>query len=166
MKITIILCVLFYSCSSCFTQKNNEVITTKQASKNPDSIVMVDLAAFDYDTAQYLNENLIKNKQLFVNRELSVLIGKLEIPVKSYFIGEKFNQPKFVPEMTLVFTDFGKLLNDKRQEKYKLVTIIWQDPISKDSTFELLLKTKGVWSEQAYEFYKNHLIKDIRMVER
>jgi len=127
---------------------------------------MSGLKTFNYDTVKYLNENLLKNKQSFMGKELSVLINNLEIPVKNYFIGEKFDQPKSVPEITLIFTEIEKLLKDKQREKHKLVTIVWQQPIVKDSTFQLLKATKGVWSKEAYEFYKRRLIKDIIMAER
>lgn len=136
------------------------------ASKVDSTIIISGLKSFDNDTVQYLNENFKKQKQFFVHKELTVLVDSLGIPIKSYLIGEKFNQPDSVSEITLVFTDMSRLILDRQHEKYKLMKIIWQRSISLDSTLKVLNRTKGIWDKEAYEFYKNCIIKDIIMVEK
>lgn len=155
---------LLIGCNSCSINKNQK----QKAQKKEDvsGLTIKPLHGFENDTIKYLFTNVIQQKKFFVDKKLLFLIDNLEIPVENYLIGSNFNQPDSIPSITLLFTNMNSFFVNKKEKKYILLNIEWVKPVDKKSSVDLMNKTKGRWTDEAYNFYKDRLVKDITTVEQ
>ncbi|GEM_PF-3530404 len=168
MRISIyILIILLLGCNSCFLNKKvkqkevDQVKTGKQNVSDSQHISIRSLASFKNDTIAYLRTNIYQQKKFFIGKKLEVLLDSLEIDVQNYFINDNPNKPDLFEDILILHSSAKDLL--KNHGKEKLIQIFWSKPVDADSTYSLIKKTKGVWTNEAYAFYKDRIIKDIKM---
>ena len=173
MKILIyILPTLLLGCSGCFLnkkvkQKNvDQVKIEKQNIPVSQHISMRSLASFENDTIAYLQTNIYQQKQFFIGKKLEVLLDSLQLDVQNYLINNNPNKPDLFEDILLLHSSIKSLLKNHEKEKQKIIQIFWSKPVDADSTYSLIKKTKGVWTNEAYAFYKDRIIRDIKITSK
>ena len=113
------------------------------------------------DTLAYMRTSIIDRKSKYIGKELNVLLNDLELPINNYTIGGS-NLRGISPSLSLKFYP-KNVLELKRQAKIDpvILVIIWETPLSKDDILPILLKSKGVWTNEEQEYYGKQIVKDI-----
>ncbi len=117
------------------------------------------------DTLAYMRTSIIDRKSKYIGKELNVLLNDLELPINNYTIGGS-NLRGISPSLSLKFYP-KNVLELKRQAKIDpvILVIIWETPLSKDDILPILLKSKGVWTNEEQEYYGKQKVKDIGLVD-
>lgn len=119
--------------------------------------------AFTGDTLSYVQTSIIDKKDVFIGRQLKVLLDSLEIPVKSYLIS--ITHKKIIsPGLTLSFYNKSESSQKHHKgEKFVKIHIDWMNPVPKDSVNVLFDKSKGEWLEAERNYYGRQRIRDVQL---
>jgi hypothetical protein len=144
----IILSIVIFFLTSCDSNSNsgpvaaahdgNDAVTDSPAD---DSIryIFKSIAKFKGDTSSYLKRNFIVYKKDYINRNLSVLLNKLEIPINKFFTGSDGNFPHNVINIYFSFyTDKVTSEKEKKKTDPGILIIQFVDQLPKDSVGRIL----------------------------
>lgn len=162
-KIFFILLIVLVSCKSKQEILSTQQETTKNSKYNNPNYEP--LHKFEGDTLKYLQTNfLLKNKDFYKSKPLSVLFNDLEIDVKAYS-GSSGKDLNFSNSLILSFYSRKQEKVKIKEKKDPLVLIIdWEVELPQQEIVEFLRKNDGRWTEEEKHYYGQHIIKDIRMV--
>ncbi|WP_447641028.1 MULTISPECIES: hypothetical protein [Chitinophagaceae] len=113
------------------------------------------------DTIGLLKQTILNKKSNFLGKPFSTLVNALpaSLPIKNYY-------PEPFSKMNRK-TDFGFMSMDNLRRGAKniiYVIIYWLNPASEDSEFAQWRKLPvGQWDQDDLDFYKNWIIKDIKL---
>ncbi|MFH6991796.1 hypothetical protein [Flavobacterium sp. FlaQc-48] len=142
---------------------NSKEETTKNSKYNNPNYEPLD--KFEGDTLKYLQTNfLIKSKDFYKGKPLSILLNDLEIEVKAYSgaAGWDLNYSK---SLSLnCYTRKQKKLKIKEKKNPLVLIVDWEVPLPQEKVVELLRKNDVRWTEEEKKYYGQHIIKDIEMV--
>ncbi|NRS87716.1 uncharacterized protein YceK [Flavobacterium sp. 7E] len=113
------------------------------------------------DTLAYVRTSIIDRKSEYIGKNLNVLLNDLELPINNYLIGS--SQIRGIsPDIALQFYP-KNVLELKRQATIDpvILNIVWETPLPKDEVLPILLKSKGVWTNEEKEYYGKQKVKDI-----
>lgn len=149
---------------SCKTNKPSGSSVVNKVSEAPTSNTVASPGQIVTDTLSYAKD-VIANKEKYINKELSVLLNDLKIPVKSYsIINSRFD---VIDGITLSFDDRitsnRKQAQDDDAKKPGFLHITWKTPIPAAKHNEIMQKStsKGNWQAAEQEFYPKQIIGDI-----
>lgn len=156
-KILLIICVIFIKSINAFA------FSTKTKS--------IGTVSFDkvptFDTLQWVQNNIINNKQNFIGREFSVLLNSLPIPVKSYFYSSNESKRNISPSLSISF--LPPFMADDEIYPATITpvvnVIVWQTPLPISSCEPLILTNKGNWTNSEGEFYGNKIVADVLLID-
>jgi hypothetical protein len=161
--IFLIVLIAFCACRSAKPATGKPAATNepKEIAINPQSTRSVP------DTLNYV-KSIIANKDKYINKELSILLNDLKIPVKSYSPGISANNRYVSPNITFSFDDM-QTTNSKQDQTHGLsnpvyLTIAWKTPLSKEETSAALSKSTnaGNWGPVEEGYYSKQIVGDIK----
>jgi hypothetical protein len=164
MKIYIpILLMLLLGCKSVKTTTTNSI--SEETTTVPKYQKLNTFKGTTNDTLAYVRTSIINRKSKYIGKELKVLLNDLELPINNYTIGGS-NLRGISPSLSLEFYP-NNVLELKRQARIDpvILVIIWETPLSKDDILPILLKSKGVWTNDEQEYYGKQKVKDIGLVD-
>ena len=117
------------------------------------------------DTLAYVRTSIIDRKSEYIGKELKVLLNDLELPINNYLIG--------LSNLRGISTDIRfkfypkNVVELKKQAKIDpvILVIIWETPLPLDIVDPMVLKSKGVWTNEEQEYYSKQKVKDIGLVD-
>ncbi len=120
-----------------------------------------------FDTLQWVQTNIINNKQNFIDREFSVLLNALPIPLKSYYTISPENAVgnitsigvSFLPSFEAYADNYPPVMFPVR------LIIVWQTPIPMIEYDSIGYASKGVWGNAENQFFGNRIVADIFLVD-
>ena len=117
------------------------------------------------DTLAYVRTSIIDRKSEYIGKELNILLNDLELPINNYLIGSS-NLRGISPDIGLQFypKNVVNLKIEKRIDPV-ILNIVWETPLPKDVVLPILLKSKGIWTNEAQEYYGKQIIKDIVLTD-
>jgi hypothetical protein len=156
MKLTILIffCIAFFF--ACSNPKKIVHVPEIYPVKSTDTSGK--LSSFDNDTAKYL-ANLVKNKQKYIDKPLSVFLADLEVPIISFVCGPA--EKKAYNAQMMLQTNDGVIHYDKISNKQPAfeIYIVWK-------TLQLMSGVRAVqddnfkngkpryeWSQNAKEYF-------------
>ena len=155
--------MLLLGCKSVKTTITNSI--SKETTTVPKYQKLNTFKGTTNDTLAYVRTSIIDRKSKYIGKELNVLLNDLELPINNYTIGGS-NLRGISPSLSLKFYP-KNVLELKRQAKIDpvILVIIWETPLSKDDILPILLKSKGVWTNEEQEYYGKQKVKDIGLVD-
>jgi len=120
-----------------------------------------------FDTLQWVQNNIISNKQNFIGGNFTALLNTLPIPLKSYYTISPENTINSCTAIGVSFLPSFEADPDNYPPGMFLVTliIVWQTPIPLSECVEIGKITKGNWTGSENQFYGNRIIADILLVD-
>ncbi len=117
------------------------------------------------DTLAYMRTSIIDRKSEYIGKELKFLLNDLELPINNYLIGSSHLRG-ISPDIGLQFypKNVVNLKIEKRIDPV-ILNIVWETPLPKDVVLPILLKNKGIWTNEAQEYYGKQIIKDIVLTD-
>jgi hypothetical protein len=120
------------------------------------------------DTLNYI-KTFVDNKQNYINKEASVLLNDINMPVLSYITSGSDADRTISPSITISFLSrkessiraFKKPLS---AEKLFFLVIDWKTPLKIDDVNSLKLLSKGEWLNGEKEFFSKQIVGDILMI--
>ena len=128
------------------------------------------LASFKGDTSKYLIENFVSHQQPYKNKELNVLLHRLEVPVKGYLANTGGDYVEKGEEMQCVAItlDFYNGYEIDREVKNKKeparLVISWKKPFSFENSIRLYRKFHCGYTDSVRRFYGKQVIDSITYV--
>ncbi len=113
------------------------------------------------DTLAYVRTSIIDRKSEYIGKELKFLLNDLELPINNYLIGSSHLRGI---SPTLSFKFYPKnVVELKRQAKIDpvILVIVWETPLPKDVVLPMIIKNKGIWTNEEQEYYGKQKVKDI-----
>jgi hypothetical protein len=124
------------------------------------------LAAYKGDTAKYVTEGFMNQKEKYVNQPLDIFLKDLGIPVRSYFRIINHKNRFQVRGVMLYFTDAASMhmsmMNNRKWEKS--IQVAFVVPGASDTTDQIYKKSDGAWLDGEADYYGKLLIKDMRLI--
>ena len=140
------------------------IISAFGSYKNINSETYRSFKKFDNDTLGYLKSNFYDHKEFYKEKELGVLLNKIELPIKSY-------TPIFnINDVTGIYISLFYDLKEKRyklsnKEKTHNLIVEFRKPIPVNEISNMLLKNKGNWTKDEAEFFGKQIVKDIDLMD-
>jgi hypothetical protein len=116
------------------------------------------------DTMRYIQSTIIDHQSDYIHNQFKKVIADLRLPIKSY-----------VPDLTslhtipkiIIFFDKGDTVENRLNNKRKIysLTIVFENPPSKDSAFSLVMKDHGEWSPMAKAFYGERIVSFMELLD-
>jgi hypothetical protein len=163
MKGSYIIILALFCFASCKTNRPVSSAVNK-AAELPSANTVASPNQLVSDTLGYVND-IVANRDKYINKELSVLINDLKVPVKSYAIIN--SRPTYVEGIRVSFDDrvttIRKQAQDDETKKAGILNIMWKIPIPAEKHKEIMEKStsKGEWQSAEQEFYSKQIIRDI-----
>ena len=160
MKIYIpLLLMLLLGCKSVTTTTTNGI--SKETNTIPKYRKLNTFKGTTNDTLAYVRTSIIDRKSEYIGKELNILLNDLELPINNYLIGSS-NLRGISPDIGLQFypKNVVNLKIEKRIDPV-ILNIVWETPLPKDVVLPILLKSKGVWTNEEQEYYGKQIVKDI-----
>jgi hypothetical protein len=139
---------------SCKVHKNTESAATVKSMQNADTSsapkkgTPLHLAQFGGNRLAYL-QAIVANKQEYVDKELSVLLNDLELPITRYStFGSTPPKNSSISRYVILFDS---------------VIIYWKTPLSREDVWKLGDTNKYKWTKEVQAFYGKQVIGDISM---
>jgi hypothetical protein len=163
MKKYIIIIGIFFITLTIFAVPGNDKIGKKNAVK-----YALNISDTSMDTLSYL-KTFIDNKQNYINKELSVLLNDLNMPVLSYITSGSDIDRTISPSITISFlsrkeSSIRRFRKPHSAEKLFFLVIDWKTPLKIDDINSLMLLSKGEWLNGEKEFFGKQIVGDIRMI--
>lgn len=128
------------------------------------------LASFKGDTSKYLIENFVNHQHPYKNKELNVLLHRLEVPVKGYLanIGGDYVEKGEVMQCVAITFDFydGREIDRKvssKKEPAELI-IFWKKPFSFENSVHLYRQFNNRYTDGVKRFYGKQIIDSISYI--
>ncbi|HVX26930.1 MAG TPA: hypothetical protein VHB70_11345 [Parafilimonas sp.] len=107
------------------------------------------------DSIGYLNE-IVANKQKYINKQLSVLLNDLKLQAKFYFLSSRSKKRK--ANSIYIWFDSIPLLGNTT----KALIIVWTSPLSIDDEIsETFVGYQGKWTDSVQKYFGKQVVKDI-----
>ena len=117
---------------------------------------------FTGDTLQYIETEIINNKQLFIGKPLNTLLDSLQLEVRSYDYGAVPINNKITDVIGLRFVSAKESLDRVLSNKKAVIlTAKWETPLPMDTVIALSRKTHGEWTPEAKAYFGSHVIKEL-----
>lgn len=164
---TYLLCCMAICFIGCAARKTAQTKAGNDGSHENAKQVKVDTLI--KDTLAYMQSEIISKKEKYLNKELSILLNDMKIPIKSYTRSIAPNNRYIVPSISLSF-------NNSNETSYRImvfhdnpviVWVKWATPLPADSVSLLLIKSKnkGEWEESERQYYGKQIVKDFGLVD-
>jgi len=126
--------------------------------------VGIALKAFNNDTAQYLKQRIVANKNSYIGKPFDSLL--LDLPAANGYIdGVDPRNRNISPHLTLFFSTSTNVHEKlKRREMPAVLIITWATPLNVNEPAHKGIKAAGDWTTAAYYYYKNKIIADVQVV--
>lgn len=167
MKILLyfILVIVLNACNGANVKDNIAPKNTKKETTWAKQIYRP-LLAYNQDTLSYLEDNFVKNKSFYLNKEFKVFKRRLEIPIVEVFPMQDFSYEKeFQPTTNALFVYFYYLkyarVSRENTLKSKFLTIYFEEPVNFAAVTNLLAKNKNVWTKEVDDYFKDRKISNI-----
>lgn len=150
--------------AGCVAKKTTQTNGPEKSStiQSRDIPIKPTFADFKNDTLQYLQKVIIDNKAKYVNKELSVLLSDLPLPVKTWMTSPMAKNRNATDHISLLFYDYQVYSNLERQNQYPaIVSIAWAKPIPVDTVHILGKKHKFAWKDDEVNFFGKQIVGDI-----
>jgi hypothetical protein len=165
MKTLLVLFLTLHCIVSCKTSKPNGAPVSTGSTSG--SAAMQDPNKKITDTAGMV-KNIVAQKGTYLNKELSVLLKALDIPVKSYTPLVSSMDKRHIRGITISFDDRKttqwKMDHYDETKQLPVLYITWATPVPAETYNELRQKSmaNGNWNKVEEEFYAKQVVKDIR----
>jgi hypothetical protein len=125
------------------------------------------LKELNNDTIRYTKEQIIESKDLFIGKQLDLLLRNLPLPVKEYTNAFSDRQEGVYNYTYILMYSYKEREEKVSQKKNPLAIVIkWATPLTKRELDFLGLKyLGGEWTNEVYNFFKDRIIKDISIVK-
>ena len=161
MKTILLIAPLLFLFSGCGLvnqmEENNQAISKIQASVTENEMNHADII-------QYLQTDIINNKNKYLGRELSVLLNEMRLPVRSYYPTESYTKKYTRSEIMLSFfsraqTEHGLF----KQNKLLAISITFSNPLPSKITRNLFKAGNGKWLGKDANYYRQQIISNIHL---
>jgi hypothetical protein len=127
--------------------------------------VAVALKAFNHDTAQYLKQRIVANKNAYIGKPLDSLLVDLP-PATRYSNDDIHSKKNISPKIVLYFESSVNVQNKlDRRELPALLVITWATSLDKNDAVRVGLKSYGGdWTTAAHDYYKNKIVANVQVV--
>lgn len=116
------------------------------------------------DTLAYL-KSIVANKVTYIGKPFSVLYNALSIQLK-YFHPMPTRRSEKYKETFTSFAFYFPTTPDDMDLIYPCLNIVWQTPLDAYQSYLLYYTyNKGGWTTPVYNYYKNAVIADIKIME-
>ena len=151
--------MLLLGCKSVKTTTTNSI--SKETTTVPKYQKLNTFKGTTNDTLAYMRTSIIDRKSKYIGKELNILLNDLELPIHSYLIGLS-NLRGISPGISLKFYP-KNVVELKRQARIDpvILNIVWETPLPLDIVNPMLIKSKGVWTNEEQEYYGKQIVKDI-----
>ncbi len=155
--------MLLLGCKSVKTTTTNSI--SKETTTVPKYQKLNTFKGTTNDTLAYMRTSIIDRKSKYIGKELNILLNDLELPIHSYLIGLS-NLRGISPGISLKFYP-KNVVELKRQARIDpvILNIVWETPLPLDIVNPMLIKSKGVWTNEEQEYYGKQIIKDIVLTD-
>lgn len=116
------------------------------------------------DTSEYIEKNIIGNKQKYISKPLDSLLTDLPAPILSYIPSVDFNNKNNVPGIILSFFDSNTTNNQIVNNKRMTVVVTFNQPVSRKDVEDLYSKDNGNWSDDDKTYFDKKIVKDLAYV--
>lgn len=118
------------------------------------------------DTITTLQQQIIDQKANFIGKPFSTLLNAIPYQVKTYIDGSGVQ--KTTTFLALYFLPLkGRSLAISNKAKHIYIIVTWATPLSVDETRTLgVTKTKGVWTQDAVDYFKDKIVGEIELVAK
>jgi hypothetical protein len=116
------------------------------------------------DTLDYLTKKFVDRKNLYINKELNVLLNDLSIPVKQYYYSTNFKKANISESVGLVFYNRSEI--DQKHQQHAnpmIINIIWKTPLPLTDGFDAFTVAHCAWTEEVKNYYGKQIAGDIKI---
>ncbi|MFH6991781.1 hypothetical protein [Flavobacterium sp. FlaQc-48] len=162
MKLYIsILLILLLGCKSITTTNGSP----KETASVPKYRKLKTVKGTTNDTLAYVRTSIIDRKSEYIGKELKFLLNDLELPINNYLIGSSHIRG-ISPDIGLQFYP-KNVVNLKIENRTDpvILNIIWETPVPKDVVLPMVIKNKGIWTNDEKEYYGKQIVKDILLTD-
>ncbi|GGI25211.1 hypothetical protein [Pedobacter mendelii] len=124
------------------------------------------LSSYQGDTSKYMLENFVTNQEFYKQKPTSILLNKMEVPVKYFLHGPDTDDHLYSTNVIIGAYSFSE---NERKVKLKkepaILVIYWTKPIL-TAKIDTLLKQKGrVWNKDLADFFGKQIIDHVGYVK-
>ena len=141
-------------------------ITLSQFIMAQENKVTKALKEFNNDTAKYIEQRIMSNKNYYIGRPLDSLLKDLP-EILNYANGDLPRNSSKYDATVLYFASYRTVMDKLEQKKFPMTLIItWATQLNNSDLPTAGLRAGGdEWTETAYNYYKNKIIGKIETVE-
>ena len=119
---------------------------------------------FNNDTLQYVKFNFYERKNLYIGKELNVLLSDFEMPVKSYTSHFLYNDLTGM-SISVFESNIERMKNISTHKKSHNIIIVFEKSIPFENVSTMLRKNEGNWTKDEKEFFGKQIVKDIDLMD-
>lgn len=161
MKALNILILITFFCA-CTVQKRS---VKQNAGDNEINKNYRSLTNYNRDTSAYMIENFVKNQEFYKQKPISVLLNKLEVPVKYFVYGSDTDDGLYSKTISIAAYTFSEIeRKKKRKTEPAILVIYWDKPVLVEDITKLVKKNERRWDGEVANIFGKQIIDHIDYV--
>ncbi|GGI25215.1 hypothetical protein [Pedobacter mendelii] len=124
------------------------------------------LSSYRGDTSLYIIENFVTNQEFYKQKPISVLLNRMEVPVKYFLLGPDTDDLLYSTNISICAYSSSEIERKiKLKKEPALIVIYWTKPILSTKIYDLLKQKGRVWNKDLADFFGTQIIDHIGYVK-
>lgn len=139
---------------------------TKKQKMSLQDFKYVTLSKYEKDTVKYIKENFIRNRILYIEKDMSYFLSNLEIPIYKFTSSIDYPPNSVYSHISIKFYNDVTIENKVKNKIEPIVMVISFNPPLQPNVIEPIMReAKGKWTKEVQQFFGKQKIKNIVIVD-